>query len=92
MESLLLSDLESSLQFCLPQDFQEPEDSPERKMAPILEVPAPQWDGFHAWVVCCLSVSDFAAPEAMALSLQAQGSFGSQQIINNTLVTPPATC
>lgn len=55
--------------------------------------PSSHWGTFQAWVVCCLSVSDFAAPEAMALSLQAQAqeSLGSQQIINNTLVTPPAT-
>lgn len=66
-----------------------------RGATPIPEVaPSSQWGGFQAWVVCCLSVSDFAAPEAMALPLQAQAqeSLGSQQIINNTLVTPPATC
>lgn len=94
LESPLLSDLGSPLNICTFSRIfrnQRTTQKGEWLLSPRLP-PAPQWGGFHAWVVYCLSVSDFAAPEAMALSLQAQGSLGSQQIINNTLVTPPATC
>lgn len=56
LESLLLSDLDSPLHLRLPQDFQEPEGSPERRVAPILEVASSSSVGWISCLGCVLFV------------------------------------